>query len=480
MKRTMLHAVALWIMAVLLGCGGGGNTTADPASTQVSLSVSSGSLMLDAAGDTQTFQIIAGSSWSVISVADWAIVSAASGTGNTKISVTAQANLSGAERSTDVRISSGTGSSEANVTVAVSQAAKNTTVVFALDPDASNIRNLTSTELTALMGSGINIGNTLDAIGGETAWGNPEISEALVDAISNAGFKSIRLPVAWSRFSDADNFVIETTWLERVEQVANYALDRDLYVIINLHWDGGWIQPTYAQQDYVNNRLAVMWEQIASHFRDYDDHLLFAGTNEVLVEGEFGTPSEENYTVQNGFNQTFVNTVRATGGRNAYRHLVIQGYNTNINHAEAFATIPSDVVDKRLLMEVHFYDPFDFTLNSDSNITQWGATATDETRTQNWANEAYIDAQFQIMQEHFYDQGVGVILGEFGAISRTDVPDHEPYRIAWDAYVAASAKAHNLVPFYWDNGDTANHGLGIFYRNTALQAYPDIIDAVTP
>jgi endoglucanase len=108
--------------------------------------------------------------------------------------------------------------------------------------------------------------------------------------------------------------MIDASWLDRVEEVVNYVLSDGMYVIINEHWDNGWIQPTYAQQEYVNNRLAAMWQQIAVRFRDYDDHLLFAGTNEVMVTNDYGTPIKEYYTVQNSYNQTFVNTVRSTGG----------------------------------------------------------------------------------------------------------------------------------------------------------------------
>ncbi|MEI8631952.1 cellulase family glycosylhydrolase [Vibrio sp. PP-XX7] len=96
-------------------------------------------------------------------------------------------------------------------------------------------------------------------------------------------------------------FVIKDSWMDRVEEVVNYALKDDLYVILNIHWDGGWMQPTNAKQEYVNNRLAIMWKQIATRFRDYDHRVLFAGTNEVMVDGDYGTPTYEYYTVQNSF-----------------------------------------------------------------------------------------------------------------------------------------------------------------------------------
>jgi endoglucanase len=337
---------------------------------------------------------------------------------------------------------------------------------------------VTSVELTRLMGIGWNVGNSLDAIGGETNWGNPLITQQLINSVKAAGFKTIRLPVAWSKFSDESNFVIQSAWMDRVEQVVNYALNADMYVVMNIHWDNGWMQPTYAQQNYVNNRLTIMWSQIATRFSNYDDRLLFAGTNEVMVDGDYGTPTVEYYTVQNSFNQTFVNAVRATGGKNATRHLVVQGFNTNIDHTVNFAKIPTDTVSNRLMMEVHYYDPYNFTLNTSSNITQWGSIATNPSATETWANESYTDAQFQKMKVNFVDKGVGVILGEYGVVSRTNVADHETYRNYWNEYITKSAYTRGLVPVYWDNGFGGNGGMALFDRASGTQLYPNLIQAI--
>lgn len=336
-----------------------------------------------------------------------------------------------------------------------------------------------SVEMTKLMGVGWNAGNSLDAIGGETAWGNPLLTQDLFDAVKAAGFDTVRLPVAWSQFSDETNFIIKESWMDRVEEVVNDALDADLYVMMNIHWDNGWMQPTYDQQDYVNNRLSIMWEQIATRFKDYDDRLLFAGTNEVMVEGDYSTPSYEYYTVQNSFNQTFVTTVRNTGGNNDDRFLIVQGFNTNIDHAVNYAVMPTDTVEDRLMMEIHYYDPYNFTLNGDSNITQWGSIATDSSKTETWANETHVDAQFQKMKSSFIDQGVGVILGEYGVVSRLSVSDHETYRVYWNKYITESAVEHGLVPVYWDNGYSGDKGMAIFDRSSTQQLYPDIVDAIT-
>jgi endoglucanase len=347
------------------------------------------------------------------------------------------------------------------------------------DTGGDDGESLTSVELTQLMGVGWNAGNSLDAVGGETAWGNPLLTQDLFTAVKAAGFDTVRLPVAWSKFSDETNFIIKNSWMARVEEVVNYALNADLYVMMNIHWDNGWMQPTYDEQDYVNNRLNIMWEQIATHFKDYDDRLLFAGTNEVMVEGDWGTPVYEYYTVQNSYNQTFVDTVRNTGGNNDDRFLVVQGFNTNIDHAVNFAQMPTDSANDRLLMEIHYYDPYNFTLNTESNITQWGAIATDLSKTDDWGNETHADAQFQKMKSRFIDEGIGVILGEYGVISRSYVPAHETYRTYWNKYITESAIAHGLVPVYWDNGYRGENSFAIFDRATALPLYPDIIEAIT-
>lgn len=438
-----------------------------------SLSVSPNTLTIEPTGGSPTFSITTSDDWAITHNASWLTLSATSGTGNTSITLTAGENNTGASQSVVLTVTAGALSSTVDVTQApISD--------YDIAPDSTGMRDISSTEFTDLMGVGFNIGNSLDAVGGETAWGNPLITKDLVDAIKAAGFDSIRLPVAWSQFSDDTNFIIKTDWLNRVEEVVNYALDNDMYVMMNIHWDGGWMQPTNADKDYVNNRLAIMWQQIATHFRDYDDHLLFAGTNEVMVDGDYGTPTQEYYTVQNSFNQTFVSTVRKTGGRNVYRQLIVQGFNTNIDHTVNFATIPVDSTPERLMMEVHFYDPFQFTLNEvDDNTNQWGANATDASKTAGWGDEAHVDSQFLKMRNNFYDQGIGVILGEYGVISREAITGHEQYRIFWNEYITQAAIDNKLVPFYWDNGYTSNHNLGLFNRATATEAFPDLIEAIT-
>jgi endoglucanase len=343
---------------------------------------------------------------------------------------------------------------------------------------AGGMRNLTSLQLSKLMAPGWNLGNSLEAIGGETAWGNPPANQALFNAVAAAGFKSVRIPVSWSQYADA-NYNISASWMARVTQVVDAARAAGLYAIINVHWDGGWMQPSYAQQAAVNSRLNKFWTQIGNNFKNHDDYLLFAGTNETNIEGVFSAPTAENCTVQKSFNQTFVNAARATGGNNAQRHLVVQGYLTNIDYTIGCnATLPTDSVANRLMMEVHYYDPYNFTLSDSDNIWQWGASATNPAATETWANESFTDTQFQKLRTTFIDKGVPVILGEYSANLRSNVDPTGKYRKLWNQYITQAAFKRGVVPMYWDSGYTGNHASGLFNRSNGTQAYPDVVTGI--
>jgi endoglucanase len=329
------------------------------------------------------------------------------------------------------------------------------------------------------MSPGWNLGNSLEAYAGgtlpktssqETYWGNPAVNQAIMNGIAQAGFKSVRIPVSWAQYADSNN-VIAPFWLARVRQVVDMARRAGLYVVLNEHWDGGWLEPTYAAQTTASPKLAELWRQIATYFRYYDNHLIFAGTNEVTMNWQ--APTAENCAVQRGYNQMFVSAVRKTGGNNATRTLVVQTYATNIDFGiSCNMQMPVDTATRRLMVEVHYYDPYDFTLNTDSAIWQWGKDATSPANTETWANEAYADNQFQKMQTYFINRGIPVILGEYAASLRTEYDPSQKYRNYWDQYITQSARQHGLVPMYWDNGYLTNHQSGLFDRSTGNQGYP--------
>jgi endoglucanase len=174
-----------------------------------------------------------------------------------------------------------------------------------------------------------------------------------------------------------------------------------------------------------------------------------------------------------------VQTVRATGGANAARWLVVQGFNTNIDYSLACnANLPADSARHRLMMEVHYYDPYGFTLDTASSAWQWGSIARDPAATAGWGGEDAVDRQFQKIRAAFIDKGVPMILGEYAASLRTERDPDGTYRDHWDGYVTRSAYAHGLVPIYWDNGSTANHQSGLFDRARATPAFPKTIAAI--
>ena len=326
-------------------------------------------------------------------------------------------------------------------------------------------------ELTTQMTPGINLGNTMEALPNETAWGNPVPSQALMDGYRAAGFRSIRIPLAWRPYEDAQH-QIDAKWMAHVREVVDQARRAGLYVMINTHWDGGWMNhPTYDHQAAIQAQLAAWWSQIATAFKDDDEHLLFAGSNEVGVENSVAPPTPEQAAVQNAFNQTFVDTVRATGGRNATRHLVVQSFSTNIGHAIQFSTIPRDPVPGRLLMEVHYYDPYNFTINDKSAVWQWGRRATDRAASDPWADEPWVDKQFGSMKTHYVDHGVGVIVGEYGAYAKPGFPGSAPYIRDWARYVSDAIRRNGLVPMWWDTG-------ALIDRRTGAQKDPELIQAI--
>jgi endoglucanase len=335
----------------------------------------------------------------------------------------------------------------------------------------------TATQVAGQIKLGWNLGNTLEAQCGETAWGNPMASQQLVNAVKAAGFNAIRIPAAWDCHANQSTMTIDAAWMARVKQVVDYAYGQGMYVILNIHWDGGWLQdhPTFAFQTAVNQKQNAFWTQIATTFRNYDEHLLFAGTNEV--HADFGTPTSEHITVQQSYNQTFVNAVRATGGNNASRTLVVQTYNTNAWHGLDFFTPPSDTIANRLIVEIHHYDPYDYTLNPSGSCLFWGAPYPTQGAC-TWAQEAYIDDLFSRVRAKWVDQGIPVIIGEYGVATRPNL--NLPSRQYYLEYNNRAAATNGLKTFYWDNGvqPSQTNGFALFDRNSGAITDQGALDAI--
>ncbi len=325
---------------------------------------------------------------------------------------------------------------------------------------------------------GWNLGNTLEAQCGETAWGNPTVTQAFINSVKAAGFNAIRIPAAWNCHTNpAGSTTIDAAWMARVKQVVDYAYGQNMYVILNIHWDGGWLEehPLYANQVANNQRQAAFWTQIANTFRDYNERMLFAGTNEV--HADYGTPTAEHIEVQQSYNQTFVNAVRATGGNNASRTLVVQTYNTNIFHGFNYFSLPTDTIASRLIVEVHHYDPYDYTLNPNGPCLYWGSPYPSQANC-TWAQESFHDTTFADVRAEWVAQGVPVIIGEYGVATRPNL-DLES-RAYYLRYVNEAAARNGIKTFYWDNGvmPSQTNGFALFNRSTGAIVDQAALDAI--
>jgi aryl-phospho-beta-D-glucosidase BglC (GH1 family) len=356
-----------------------------------------------------------------------------------------------------------------------------------LPPDATGMSS-NAKELAAKMKLGTNIGNTMEAWGcspaAETCWGQPMVSAAYVKLVKDSGFDAIRIPVSWDQYADQVTGKISDAWLNRVKQVVQYAVDNGLYVIVNIHWDGGWLERNISEEKKaaVNAKQKAYWEQIATKLRDFDERVLFASANEPDAE------TAEEIAVLDSYHQTFVDAVRSTGGKNAYRVLVIQAPRTDINLAhEHWDVMPSDTVAGRQMAEVHFY-PFSFTLqDKDEPWSQmfyyWGNgyhSTTDTYRNSTREEEAHVDEQFAKMKTKFVDQGTPVVLGEYAAMLRPhltgdDLALHRASRAYYHQYVTRKALENGMLPFMWEVG--VDPGL-LFDRGTPAVGDQQTLDAL--
>lgn len=330
----------------------------------------------------------------------------------------------------------------------------------------------TAKELAKDMYPGWNLGNTMEAtgdgLGAETSWQKTKTTQEVIDYVKSQGFKSVRIPCSW--YIHSNNGKIDAEWMARVKEVVDYCINAGLYVVLNDHWDNGWIEVdgfTMSRDKYVkvddttiaekSTMLKTLWTQIANAFQNYDEHLLFAGLNEPFQEYNlFNDRHEELAPVLLKYNQAFVDAVRATGGNNAQRTLVVQAPATNIASAcESYFTLPTDVADKRMMVEVHFYDPWNFCLLSDDNaVWFWGEgnKGSGHNPTYN-GNESAVKSAMQQLNQKFYANGVPVILGEYGAQWR-EIGDeqalHDKSVTAWYKSVVAEAGNNGVVPMVWD------------------------------
>jgi endoglucanase len=338
----------------------------------------------------------------------------------------------------------------------------------------------TAQTIASKMKVGWNLGNTLEAQCSATAWGGVTLTQQMIDLVKASGFNTVRLPCAWD--CHATNGVIDAGWMATVKQAVDLCVNDGMYVIINIHWDDGWLENnvTTSAQASVNAKQKNYWTQIANYFKNYDEHLLFASANEPNASDATGM------SVLLSYHQTFVNAVRATGGNNASRTLIVQGPQTNMGLTNTLMnTLPSDPIGGRLMVEVHYYDPPQFCiLTQDASwgkmFYYWGTgyhSTTDVSRNATYGEESYLDSNFNLMKTKFVDRGIPVIIGEFGAPGRTLSPPSDQTladasRRYWYRYVVSSARNKGLIPYVWDIN------MGMYNRSTAAVLDQGVIDAM--
>jgi endoglucanase len=339
---------------------------------------------------------------------------------------------------------------------------------------------------------GWNLGNTLEPPCGEGCWA-PAATQALINNVAAAGFNTIRIPVAWASHANAQTYQIDPAWMARVKQVVDWSRAANLTVIINLHWDGGWFDSCGFRRfdSKLNNKYKSIWTQIANTFKNYDSKLLFCAANEPDVDSAAKT------AVLLQYYQTFVTTVRGTGGNNATRWLVLPGPSTSVDRTyDWMNTLPSDPTPGRLAIDVHYY-PFQFTLMTEdatwgNMFYFWGqgyhtAVSSLLIRNSTWGEEADTLAEIQKMQTKFTSKGIPVLFGEFGAVRRTGYADltgvelnrHLASRTYFDKKVVELCNQNGLKPIYWDDGWDGMNGFAVFNRNTAALIDPDSARALT-
>lgn len=344
---------------------------------------------------------------------------------------------------------------------------------------------------------GWNLGNTMEPSCGEGCWNNPPATQALINSVAAAGFNTIRIPVAWDSHANQATKVIDPAWLARVKQVVDWSRAAGLTVVINNHGDTGWFDGSGFRRfdSKLNAKVQSYWTQIANTLKSEDSKVLFCVANEPNADTAAKT------TVLLQYYQTFVNAVRATGGNNTNRWLILSGTGgSNIDKTyDWMNTLPTDSTPGRLAVDVHYYDPYDFTLMTEDqswgNFSYfWGTNVNYHTsvsslliRNCSWGEETWLNDQLEKMRTKFTSKGVPVLLGEFASALRVDRPDltgteltrHKASRTYFDKKVVEVANSKGVKPCYWDNGWAGMDGFSVFDRTTATVIDPDSVRALT-
>lgn len=336
--------------------------------------------------------------------------------------------------------------------------------------EVSVFRDLSAEQIIQEMGTGWNLGNTMDSIDfttgipSETGWGAVETTQELITAVHDMGFNTLRIPITYGNLINED-YSIDEKWLNRLQEIVDYGISQDMYVMFNIHHDSAFDQDiwlnitnrTETELEAIYQKYEGVWKTLATRFRDYDEHLIFEGMNETGFNG--GTDKEESANEQlaiiNRINQIFVDTVRSTDGNNAKRWLAVPTTFTKIAIAigteevpEYDFKIPKDPVN-HVMVSVHTYETF--------GVSSYGET-------------------FQKLSQRYVQKGIPILLGEYGW-----------GEVIGDAKKAYSyeganryAKQYGIIPVAWDNHSTVmtNDGFQLVDREKCAPYKKAIVNAL--
>lgn len=347
-------------------------------------------------------------------------------------------------------------------------------------------------EIAQLMGTGWNLGNSLEvpvaSINAETQWNNPRVRQQLIDSVKAAGFKSIRIPVSWYvHASGGDGTAVDADWMARIKEVVDYCIKDDLWVVINCHYDDNWLQTkgftdlTEANIEKVAKMQATLWTQIANYFKAYDEHVLFAGTNEPMMNSGVGASVKAQQALDR-YLQAFVDAVRATGENNRWRTLIVQSLEADIHNAMEYTwSMPVDDTPDRLMLETHCYMPQLFSLFAKDqtwgkNYYYWGSGNHLSASSRNTPYDKeydLIDIYLDRLYSKFVRHGIPVIIGEYAACWRTvgtgeSQELHDQSIKEWNRYLMLAMLRHHMTPFYWDPGgkkSATSGSMALMYRS---------------
>ncbi|WP_294480927.1 glycoside hydrolase family 5 protein [uncultured Ruminococcus sp.] len=322
-------------------------------------------------------------------------------------------------------------------------------------------------DLVAKMSNGWNLGNTMDATGegleSEISWLPTKVytNKFMIDMLPEAGFNVLRIPVSWGTHLIDDNYTIDPAWMDRVQEIVNYGIDDGMYVILNTHHEE-WYMPKASEKDGDIEELKAIWSQIADRFKGYDEHLIFEGLNEPRLRGEGAewTGTSEAREIINEYEKAFVETVRASGGNNGDRCLMITGYaaSSGYNNLSAIE-LPED--SDKLIISVHAYLPYSFALDT---------KGTDKYDHEDTA----IPTLFESLNELFISRDIPVIVGEFGSMNKDNIDDRVK---CLDDYLGNAAK-YDIPCVWWDNYARIGNGenFGLLNRQEYDWYFPKLMD----